>query len=124
MCGIAANKRPDSAIFTKEDHQKRRFVQQPLQHALVNLLDFVGQFAVIVVDQPLKHGLLVLHVALEQQGVAVAEIDEGGKRFDRIAFGQLWILYLDHVYAEDIALVVDQLKALEYLVANVAIDFV
>lgn len=52
------------------------------------------------------------------------EVDESWKCLDRIPLCQLWILNLYHMNAKDVALVVDQFKTLQDLIANVAIYFV
>lgn len=57
---------------TEEHHQQGGLGHQPVQHALVDLLDFIGQLPVVVIDEPLQDGLFILEVALEEQRIAIA----------------------------------------------------
>jgi hypothetical protein len=107
--------------LTKEDGEKWRLVQQPRQHSLVDRLDFVGQFAIVVVYQPLQDRLFVLEVALEQERVAVAEVDQRGERLDAVSLGQLGVLDADQVDPVDVTLVVDLLQVFENLLADVTV---
>ena len=47
-------------ILTEKNCQKRRFVEEPFQHSTVNGLDFVSQFSVLIVNEPLQHRVLIL----------------------------------------------------------------
>ena len=47
-------------ILTEKDGQKRRVVEEPFQHSTVNGLDFIGQFSVLIVNEPLQHRVLIL----------------------------------------------------------------
>ncbi len=45
--------------LTEKHSQERRLVEEPFQHAAVDGLDFVGQFPILIVYQPLQDGIFV-----------------------------------------------------------------
>lgn len=48
-----------------------RLLHQSIQHAIINLLDLIGQLSVLVIDQPLQHGLFVLQISLVQEWISI-----------------------------------------------------
>ena len=59
-----------------------------------------------------------------EQRISVAEVYDGRERLDSVAFGHLRVLDLDHLDAEEIALVVDVLQFDQHLIAGFAVGFV
>ena len=58
--------------------------QQLVQHPEVDGLDLVLQLPVLVVNEPLQHGLLRLQVPVKGERLAVAEIDQSWEGFDAV----------------------------------------
>ena len=63
-------------------------------------------------------------LTLVEEGIAVAEVDDGREGFDAVAFGHLRVLDLDHLDAEQVALVVDVLQLEQHLLARFAVRLV
>lgn len=52
------------------------------------------------------------------------EVNQGREGFDGVTFGQLRILDFNHMYAKDIALVINKFQALQYLITDITIDLI
>lgn len=52
------------------------------------------------------------------------EVNQCREGFDGVTFGQLGILDFNHMYAKDIALVINKFQALQYLITDITVDLI
>jgi len=110
--------------LTIEDGEEIAVIKQPVEHFEIDFLDFISQFPVYVLDHPLEDVILDHQVAVEEQRVAVSEVDQCRVGFDGVPLCHCAVVDFDHLDAVGIAIVVDVLQLLQDFVARPAVWFI
>ena len=122
-------------MHTEENSHERRSFQKFIQHPEIHCFNFIFQFSVVIIYQPLQYRIFILQISIIGQGIAISKVDQSWESFNSIPakfvkvfawisfmvllpFGKLWVFQLNHLNSIHITIVINIFKFNNYLVTS------